>query len=104
MKIKDLPWRNFVNIYGHKNKDDYRADIKLNGVLNIRFEYGIKYCGRYNKYYYNYIINGKKYNTHEDDYVPLYFDSLEEAKKACEDKYLEICNQIFDLLIDTDER
>jgi len=70
----------------------YRADIKVNGIFGIRFEYGKRFP--LEQYYYKYIINGKKYG----DYLGYNCESMEDGKHHCEEKYIEICNKISDVL------
>lgn len=91
MEPKQLNWRNFLNKYGYMTKEEYRADVKVNGLFGIRYQYGKRYD---RSYYYYYIINGKKFG----DYNGFDCSSLEEGKRLCEEKYKEICNQIIDTI------
>jgi hypothetical protein len=85
MKFKELKWRKYNN--------EYRADIKINGIFGIRFIYGTFYN---NKCFYKWIINGKKYGG----YFGYECKDLEQGKQMCEQEYLKICNNIIDLLCD----
>jgi len=91
MKIKKLNWRNFLQ-HGYMTKEEYRADIKVKGIFGIRFQYGKRFHN--NSYYYFYIINGKKFG----DYNGFDCNSLEDGKRLCEEKHIEICNQIFNTI------
>lgn len=88
MKFKELVWREY------KTKE-YRTDISLKGLFGVRFQYGRRFYN--NTYYYYYIINGKKFG----DYSGFDCDDLEHGKRLCEEKYIEICNQIINSLCDT---
>jgi hypothetical protein len=86
MQFKELNWR--------KNNNEYRADVKLNGIFGIRFIYGENYGFIPRKYFYKWIINGKKYG----DYFGFSCESLEQGKQLCEEEYMKICNDIINVL------
>lgn len=90
MNYKELKWRQY--------KNEYRADIRLKGLFGIRFTYGKTYN---DKYFYQWIINGKKYGgNYYDEYPEFSCKSLKQSKKLCEEKYLDICIKIEDTIYD----
>ncbi|MFC0903765.1 hypothetical protein ACFHWD_03555 [Clostridium sp. MT-14] len=77
--------------------NEYRADVRLKGVFGIRFICGIRYIEpttNTEKCFYRWIINGKKC----DDLFEFNCKSLEDGKRLCEEKYLEICNKIINII------
>jgi hypothetical protein len=88
MQFTKLNWRKYNN--------EYRADVKLKSIFGIRFICGILYEFEPKKYFYKWIINGKKYG----DYFEYQSESLEDAKQKCEQEYIKICNNIINVLCD----
>jgi hypothetical protein len=91
MNFKDLQWK--PTKYSGDLRPEYRADVSIKGLVGIRFQYG-KRASCSDSYYYSYIINGKKFG----DYLGFTCDDLEQGKRLCEYKYIEICHQIINSL------
>lgn len=86
-KFKKLTWKTVSNIHLK-----HRSQMKVHGIFGLRFEYW-ENC--YNSdCHWSYIINGKKYGGD----FGFNCDNLEHGKKLCEDRYLEICNQILETI------